>query len=126
MQKFFHALEDENTPRSSEEYMGAFTESLNLILHHNPVEQMGLTVMLAAKTALRLKAGNPKLREHDIASKLQGIARNVRLAAILRDLTPEEKNILNLNQATRAARAARAAKPAPGRNHGRNHGRKRA
>lgn len=90
MQQFLHTLEDDQTTRSSEEYLGAFTENLNLILHHNPVERIGLTVMLAAKTALRLKAANPKLKEHDIARKLQAIARNVRLATIINDLTPEE------------------------------------
>ncbi|MCD4813538.1 hypothetical protein K8S19_07590 [bacterium] len=97
MRKYLSTLEDETTQRSIEEYLGAFTESFKLILQQNPVERMGYAVLLASKTALRLKAANPKLREHEIAGRLQVIARNVRLTTILNDLTPEEKRILQLH-----------------------------
>jgi len=97
MRRYLNTLEDEQTPRSIEEYLGAFTESFKLILHQNPVERMGHAVLLAAKTALRLKAANFKLKEHEIAGRLQAIARNIRLTTIINDLTPEEKRILKLH-----------------------------
>lgn len=97
MRRYLTTLEDDKTPRSTEEYLGAFTESLKVILHQNPVERMGHAVLLAAKTALRLKAANPKLKEYEIANSLQKIARSIRLTTILDDLTPEEKVILNLH-----------------------------
>ncbi len=96
MKRYLSTLEDEKTPRSIEEYIGAFTESLKVILKQNPVERIGQAVMLASKTALRIKAVNPNLKEHEIAHQLQRVARNIRLSAILKDLTPEEKSILNL------------------------------
>ncbi|MBN1594824.1 hypothetical protein JW933_02755 [candidate division FCPU426 bacterium] len=96
MRKYLNTLGDERTPRSIEEYLGAFTESFKMILNQNPIERMGQSVLLAAKTALRLKAANPKLREHEIAGRLQAIARNIRLTTILNDLTPEEKGIIKL------------------------------
>ncbi len=96
MRQYLNTLEDETTPRTIEEYLGAFTESLKLIMYQNPIERMGHTVLLAAKTALRLKTANPKLKEHEIAGRLQAIARNIRLTTIINDLTPEEKRILKL------------------------------
>lgn len=97
MRQYLNTLEDETTPRTMEEYLGAFMESLKMILHQNPIERMGHTVLLAAKTALRLKAANPKLKEHEIAGRLQSIARSIRLTTIINDLTPEEKRILKLH-----------------------------
>jgi hypothetical protein len=97
MKRYLPTLEDENSKRSAEEYLGAFTESLKMILKHNPVERIGLTVLLAAKTALRLRAANSEWPEHEIAGQLQRIARNIRLTSILRDLTPEEKSIMQLH-----------------------------
>lgn len=96
MQKYLTTLEEEKTPRSLEEYIGAFTESLKVILQQNPVDRIGHAVLLAGKTALRLKAANPKLKEHEIAHQLQKIARNLRLTTILNDLTPEEKGMLKM------------------------------
>jgi hypothetical protein len=103
MRQYLNTLEDEQTPRSIEEYLGAFTESLKMILHQNPVDRIGLTAMLAAKTALRLKAANPKFKEHEISHRLQGIARSVRLTNILKDLTPEEKRIIKLRKSDDSA-----------------------
>ncbi len=96
MKRYLTTLEDEKTPRNVEEYIGAFTESLKVILKQNPVERIGQAVLLASKTALRLKFANPNLKEHEIANHLQRVARNIRLSTILKDLTPEEKGILNL------------------------------
>ncbi|MCK5242957.1 hypothetical protein KAR34_10950 [bacterium] len=101
MRRYLNTLEDEQTPRSIEEYLGAFIESFKLILQQNPVERMGYSVLLAAKTALRLKAANPKLKEHEIAHRLQTIARDIRLNTILNDLTPEEKTMLQLHPLNR-------------------------
>jgi hypothetical protein len=118
MRRYLNTLEDERTPRSIEEYLGAFTESFKLILNQNPVERMGHTVLLAAKTALRLKAVNPKLKEHEIAGRLQAIARNIRLTTMINDLTPEEKRILKLhplNQANANHNKSTSPKPASGR-----------
>ncbi|MEW6517365.1 MAG: hypothetical protein AB1439_10740 [candidate division FCPU426 bacterium] len=97
MRRYLNILEEKNDPRHIEEYLGAFSESLKLILQQNPVERMGHAVLLAAKTAMRLKAAEPRLREHEIANRLQFIARNIRLTTILKDLTPEEKRILKLH-----------------------------
>jgi hypothetical protein len=101
MRRYLNTLEDETTPRRIEEYLGAFTESLKLILQQNPVERMGHAVLLASKTALRLKAAKPELREHEISGRLQAIARNIRLITIINDLTPEEKRILQLHPRNR-------------------------
>lgn len=96
MRRYLTTLEDEKNPRSIEEYIGAFTESMKVVLKQNPVERTGHAVLLAAKTSLRIKAANPKLKEHEIANQLQKVARNLRLTTILMDLTPEEKGILKL------------------------------
>ncbi len=97
MRQYLETLEDGQSARSIEEYLGAFTESFKIILCQNPVERMGHAVLLAAKTALRLKAVRPGLKEHEIARRLQAIARNLRLTTILNDLTPEEKGMLQLH-----------------------------
>lgn len=97
MRRYLSILQEDSNPRNIEEYLGAFSESLKLILQQNPVERMGHAVLLAAKTAMRLKAADPRLKEHEIANRLQFIARNIRLTTILKDLTPEEKRILKLH-----------------------------
>jgi hypothetical protein len=84
--------------RSEEEYLGAFTESLKLTLPQNPVERLANAVFLAAKTALHLKATNPGLKEHEIATILQAITHRVRMHSIIHDLTPEEKRMMKLNR----------------------------
>ena len=96
MERYLAQLDEAPSHRSTEEYLGAFTESLKLIQRQNPVERMGNAVLLAAKTALRLKAANPAVAEHELAHWLQSIARNIRLDTILKDLTPEEKRILKM------------------------------
>jgi hypothetical protein len=111
MRRYLSTLEDEQTPRSIEEYLGAFIESFKLILQQNPVERMGHSVLLAAKTALRLKAANPKLNEYEIAHRLQTIARNIRLTTIINDLTPEEKRILQLHPLNKKKQVASRKKP---------------
>ncbi len=113
MRRYLTILEEANNPRNLEEYLGAFSESLKLILHQNPVEHMGHAVLLAAKTAMRLKAADPRLKEHEIANRLQFIARNIRLTTILKDLTPEEKNILKLHPSNHRAPAPRRKKAVP-------------
>lgn len=97
MKRYLEKLDENRPQRSMEEYLGAFTESLKMIQHQNPVERMGHAVLLAAKTALRLKACMPSLKEHEIANRLQIMARNVRLQELFSDLTPEEKNMIKLN-----------------------------
>lgn len=97
MKRYLEKLDENRPQRSSEEYLGAFTESLKIIQRQNPVERMGHAVLLAAKTALRLKASVPSLKEHEIANRLQTIARNIRLQEIFKDLTPEEKGMIKLN-----------------------------
>jgi len=96
MKRYLPTLEEEKTPKRIEEYLGAFTESMKVVLQQNPVDRIGHAVLLASKTSLRLKAANPKLKEYEIANQLQKIARSLRLATILKDLTPEEKGILKL------------------------------
>jgi hypothetical protein len=62
MHRYLAALDEDQPQRSSEEYLGAFTESLKLIGTQSPIDRIGHAVLLAAKTALRLKAAMPKLR----------------------------------------------------------------
>jgi hypothetical protein len=93
MKKYLAALAEDQPQRSSQEYLGAFTESLKLIQHENPVERIGHAVLLAATTALRLKAVLPHLREFEIAQRLQTTARGIRLMDILKDVTPEERSM---------------------------------
>lgn len=108
MRRHLETLEEAPNPRSVEEYLGAFTESFKMILHQNPVERIGHSVWLAAKTALRLKAAKPSLREHEIAARLQELARNIRLTTILNDLTPEEKKMVKVYSARDKARRSLA------------------
>lgn len=122
MHRYLATLDEDRSPRSAEEYLGAFTESLKLIMQESPVERMGNAVFLAAKTALRLKAAVPGLSEREVANRLQAIARSIRLFEILKDLTPEEKGMIKLNDehhrtATKAAvlNARRAAALTSGR-----------
>jgi hypothetical protein len=110
MHRYLTTLNEDQPERSTEEYLGAFTESLKLIQQETPVERMGHAVLLAAKTALRLKAVMPKLQEHEIARRLQSIARGIRLFEILKDLTPEEKGMIKFNRIQKSSRRA-AAKP---------------
>jgi len=119
MRQYLETLEEDQSARSTEEYIGAFTESFKIVLYQNPVERMGHAVLLAAKTALRIKAARPALKEHEIARRLQAIARNIRITTILNDLTPEEKGMLQLhplNQvkqyALKGSRARRTSSPA--------------
>lgn len=114
MKRFLATLEEDKTPKRIEEYLGAFTESMKVILKQNPVERIGHAVLLAAKTSLRLKAANPKLKEYEIANQLQKIARGMRLETILLDLTPEEKSILNLVPQAKAGRLVESAKKGSG------------
>jgi hypothetical protein len=107
MEKYLSILNENVPERSVEEYLGAFTESLKFIQQQNPVERMGHAVLLAAKTALRLKVVMPQLSEHDISHRLQGIARSIRLMSILRDLTPEEKRMLKLQSKPKKPRSPR-------------------
>jgi hypothetical protein len=93
MKKYLATLAEDQPVRSSEEYLGAFAECLKLIQHENPVDRIGHAVLLAAKTALRLKAVMPALREHEIAQRLQTLARSFRLQHILKDITPEERSM---------------------------------
>jgi hypothetical protein len=93
MKKYLATLAEDQPERSSEEYLGAFAESIKLIQHENPVDRIGHAVLLAAKTALRLKAVRPQLREHEIALRLQILARSIRLRNILKDITPEERSM---------------------------------
>jgi hypothetical protein len=93
MKKFLATLAEDQPERSLEEYLGAFTESIKLIQHENPVDRIGNAVLLAAKTALRLKAVRPQLREHEIALRLQILARSIRIKNILQDITPEERSM---------------------------------
>jgi hypothetical protein len=93
MKAYLATLAEDQPVRSSEEYMGAFAESIRLIQHENPVDRIGHAVLLAAKTALRLKAVMPQLREHEIALHLQTLARSIRLKNILKDITPEERSM---------------------------------
>ena len=114
MQRYLATLDENQPQRSAEEYLGAFTESMKLIERQTPIERLGHAVLLAAKTALRLKAALPKLKEHEIANRLQSIARSLRLQELLKDLTPEEKGLLKLNHARRLAsgrRTTRTSKP---------------
>ncbi len=122
MRKYLETLEEEQSARSTEEYIGAFTESFKIVLCQNPVERMGHAVLLAAKTAMRIKAARPALKEHEIARRLQDIARNIRITTILNDLTPEEKGMLQLhplNQikqySLKGSRVRRTAPPAKSR-----------
>jgi hypothetical protein len=112
MHRYLAALDENQPQRSVEEYLGAFTESLKLIEQQSPLDRIGHAVLLAAKTALRLKAALPSLKEHEIANRLQAIARNIRLGQLLRDLTPEEKGWLKAEHARSAVRRSR---PAPTR-----------
>jgi hypothetical protein len=93
MKKYLATLAENQPERSLEEYLGAFTESIKLIQHENPVDRIGNAVLLAAKTALRLKAVRPQLREHEIALRLQVLARSIRIQNILQDITPEERSM---------------------------------
>ena len=123
MKRYLAALDEKQPRRSSEEYLGAFSESLKIIHHENPVDRMGHAVLLAAKTALRLKATMPELKEHEIAGRLQTIARSTRLLDILQDLTPEEKRMIKWSDdqvelsfnslAEKSTRKAAVAKPRP-------------
>jgi hypothetical protein len=106
MKKYMTTLAEDQPQRSLEEYLGAFTESLKLIQHENPVDRIGHAVMLAAKTALRLKAIMPKLKEHEIANRLQTIARSIRLMNILKDVTPEERSMLKWSDHERSLKAS--------------------
>jgi hypothetical protein len=117
MHRYLTTLNEDQPERSTEEYLGAFTESLKLIQQETPVERMGHAVLLAAKTALRLKAVMPKLQEHEIARRLQSIARGIRLFEILKDLTPEEKGMIKFNHKSsrRAAAKPRARRSVPRR-----------
>lgn len=119
MEKHLATLSEDRSQRTTEEYLGAFTESMKIIQHQNPVERIGHAVLLTAKTALRLRAANPNLPEHEIARWLQTIARNLRITAILDDLTPEEKRFLH----TSARRPAAA--PIRSRRRAGQHGRPR-
>lgn len=113
---------DENQPqRSVEEYLGAFTESLKWIERQNSLDRIGHAVLLAAKTALRLKAVLPSLKEHEIGNRLQSIARNHRLGQLLSDLTPEEMGWLRTEHERthgRSSRTASARRPAKSRPRG--------
>jgi hypothetical protein len=113
MERYLAKLDEDQPQRSAEEYLGAFSESLKLILHQNPVDHLGNAVLLAAKTALRLKAALPHVQEHEIARRLQTLARSIRLQQIMGDLTPEEKNMLKLHPPNRG-RAARQPALVPG------------
>ncbi len=118
MERYLACL-DEDQQRSSEEYLGAFKESLKMILHQNPVDRIGNAVLLAAKTALRLKACLPEAAEHEIALRLQAFARSIRLVEILEDLTPEEKRMLKHPSQFGAVTRASGVSPARARsNHG--------
>ncbi len=132
MERYLATLDEAQTQRSQEEYLGAFTESMKIILRQNPIERLGHAVLLAAKTALRMKAALPELKEHEIANRLQAIARNIRLVDILADLTPEEKRILQLHphnhagqRSTAATVSRRPAKPSRAKTNGRAHTRRR-
>lgn len=117
MYRFLTTLDEDQPQRTAEEYLGAFTESMKLIERESSVERVGHAVLLAAKTALRLKAAMPNLGEHEIASRLQSIARNIRLFEIFKDLTPEEKGIIKINHdrvQRGLAAAAKTARRAPG------------
>ena len=98
MKKHLATLAEDQPERSSEEYLGAFAESIRLIQHENPVDRIGHAVLLAAKTALRLKAVIPQLREHEIALRLQTLARSIRLKKILKDITPEERSMFKWSE----------------------------
>jgi len=135
MQRYLSALEEDQPRRSAEEYLGAFTESLKMIQQERPVERMGNAVLLAAKTALRLKAVMPKLSDHEIAGRLQLIARSIRLSEILKDLTPEEKGMIKLNHDNQIAakssycttrKTAKAASPPARKGQSRGKTRRRA
>jgi hypothetical protein len=105
MKKYLATLAEDQPQRSSEEYLGAFTESLKLTQHENPIDRIGHAVLLAAKTALRLKAVMPQLKEHEISNRLQIIARSTRLMNILKDLTPEERSMFKWSDQERTVQA---------------------
>ncbi len=107
MKKFLATLAEDQPQRSSEEYLGAFMESLKMIQHENPIDRIGHAVFLAAKTALRLKSVMPQLKEHEIAHRLQSLARSTRLMDILKDLTPEERSMLKWSDHERSKQAAK-------------------
>lgn len=102
MKQYLATLAEDQPQRSSEEYLGAFMESLKLTQHENPIDRIGHAVLLAAKTALRLKVVMPELKEHEISHKLQMIARSIRLMNILNDLTPEELSMFKWSAQKRA------------------------
>jgi len=97
MERYLNILDESQPKRDVEEYLGAFDKSLKMILRLNPIDRIGQSVLLAAKTALRIKASMPQVKEHEIAGRLKEIARNIRLLKILNELTPEEKRILKLH-----------------------------
>jgi len=109
MYRCLATLDEDQPRRSAEEYLGAFTKSLKMIMQESPVERTGHAVLLAAKTALRLKAAMPGLSEHEIANRLQAIARNIRLLEILKDLTPEEKDMIRFNHKSKSSQKTAAA-----------------
>ncbi|NTV52725.1 MAG: hypothetical protein HGA76_06915 [Candidatus Firestonebacteria bacterium] len=130
MKKYLDTLAENQPERSLEEYLGAFSESIKLIQHENPLDRIGNAVLLAAKTALRLKAVNPRLKEHEIALRLQTLARSIRLLDILKDVTPEERSMFkwsgNERKAQTRPQASKSSGPqTPSGSHARTTQRKR-